>query len=553
MTNERGHLSCAPAAAGQLPRQRRNSRASRSTSRRASRSARGQTAVINVTLSVGALSEVVPVTGESPIAQPGKIDLGRTISAERDQEPSARVAEPVQLRVPAGERDGLREQRVRRAAHQRQRHARCAPTTRSTATPTPRRTARACACCRSRRCMVQEVKVITNGFAPEFGQTTGMVYNAITPSGTNDVPRLGELPLPPQGHVGAAVLPGADGDEARHRTSTTSPPRVGGPVVKDKWHFYGGVRVRRSRPVRANQRHHRHASNARRSARHPSRQTASSRRTQNVNFAFGKADYQVNPANRLSVRYLFFQNSRRTTSPAATTTTDRATDFMDRMDSVVGPADLDGRHHEAQRVAGSIRRAGTSSASPARTAGTGPAITVSGAANFGGPLDGAARAPASTSTQGIWQVLDNFTWIVGQATAFKAGIDVQFVADERVNTRACRSTRSRRSMPTTLAKSGANPFGYTTTSRTWATRRSATTRGFYGFFVQDDWQLSPQVKLLVRPALRRVRHPQPPGRSPPNPLSSDFKFDKNNFAPRVGPLMVARPRRRAPCCEPRPA
>jgi hypothetical protein len=27
--------------------------------------------------------------------------------------------------------------------------------------------------------LVREVKVITNGFAPEFGQTTGMVYNAI--------------------------------------------------------------------------------------------------------------------------------------------------------------------------------------------------------------------------------------------------------------------------------------------------------------------------------------------------------------------------------------
>ena len=35
--------------------------------------------------------------------------------------------------------------------------------------------------------LVREVKVITNGFAPEFGQTTGMVYNAITQSGTNDL------------------------------------------------------------------------------------------------------------------------------------------------------------------------------------------------------------------------------------------------------------------------------------------------------------------------------------------------------------------------------
>src|SRR2546428_12392793 len=33
--------------------------------------------------------------------------------------------------------------------------------------------------------MIQEVKVVTTGFAPEFGQTMGMVYNAVTPSGTN--------------------------------------------------------------------------------------------------------------------------------------------------------------------------------------------------------------------------------------------------------------------------------------------------------------------------------------------------------------------------------
>src|SRR3954463_8632800 len=39
----------------------------------------GQTALINVALSVGDISETITVTGESPIAQPGRIDLGRTI------------------------------------------------------------------------------------------------------------------------------------------------------------------------------------------------------------------------------------------------------------------------------------------------------------------------------------------------------------------------------------------------------------------------------------------------------------------------------------------
>ena len=44
---------------------------------------------------------------------------------------------------------------------------------------------------------IGEVKVTTSGYAPEFGQTMGLVYNAITPSGTNKHARRRQLPLPP--------------------------------------------------------------------------------------------------------------------------------------------------------------------------------------------------------------------------------------------------------------------------------------------------------------------------------------------------------------------
>ena len=43
--------------------------------------------------------------------------------------------------------------------------------------------------------MIREVKVVTSGYAPEFGQTMGMVYNAITPSGTNTLQGPGQLSL----------------------------------------------------------------------------------------------------------------------------------------------------------------------------------------------------------------------------------------------------------------------------------------------------------------------------------------------------------------------
>src|SRR5678816_768522 len=40
----------------------------------------GDTAIVNVTLEVGQISETVTVTSEVPVAQPGKIDLGRTLN-----------------------------------------------------------------------------------------------------------------------------------------------------------------------------------------------------------------------------------------------------------------------------------------------------------------------------------------------------------------------------------------------------------------------------------------------------------------------------------------
>jgi hypothetical protein len=40
----------------------------------------GQTAVIDVTMTVGALAETVSVTADAPVVDPGKIDLGRNLN-----------------------------------------------------------------------------------------------------------------------------------------------------------------------------------------------------------------------------------------------------------------------------------------------------------------------------------------------------------------------------------------------------------------------------------------------------------------------------------------
>jgi hypothetical protein len=99
--------------------------------------------------------------------------------------------------------------------------------------------------------MIQEVKVITTGFAPEFGQTMGMVFNAVTPSGTNAFHgqasylfRRREFSAFPfffgcSGVASTCTGPAANAvkPETKVDTGTAS---VGGPIVKNKLFFYGG-------------------------------------------------------------------------------------------------------------------------------------------------------------------------------------------------------------------------------------------------------------------------------------------------------------------------
>ncbi len=83
----------------------------------------GQSAIINVTLSVGNLSETVTVTQRSADRRARQDRPRPDHRGDRDPQPAAGLAQSLQLRVPPGQRHRLREQRVRRAAHQRQRLA----------------------------------------------------------------------------------------------------------------------------------------------------------------------------------------------------------------------------------------------------------------------------------------------------------------------------------------------------------------------------------------------------------------------------------------------
>jgi hypothetical protein len=233
-------------------------------------------------------------------------------------------------------------------------------------------------------------------------------------------------------------------------------------------------------------------------------------------------------------RYFLFKNLSPSnignTSATPRLTLDRATDFTDRMDSAsVQAATTEGANRLNELRVQFARR--HQFRTPGSTAASGPALIISGVADFGGPQIGDSTSTGFDFSQKIWQVIDNYTWVTG-SHAMKGGIDAQFIGDDRVAGNNFQYTFP--SIDAYLAaKAGTNPYGYTNLQQTFGKLDISYSSRFYGLFVQDDWQISSSIKLLY--GLRYDLFDVPQARPfAGNPYSNKFNVDKNNIGPRAG-------------------
>ena len=196
--------------------------------------------------------------------------------------------------------------------------------------------------------MIQEVKVVTTGFAPEFGQTMGMVYNAVTPSGTNTFQgegsylfRRNPFSAFPFFFGCGSTTPAANcpAIAAVRRPATSRARHQGRHRHRGRRrpdHQEQAVLLRRlgadaPRPVVDQPDHGRRRRSSRRSASSRSRPPRPN--VQTGKFAIGKGDYQINGNNRLTARWIRFHNDAPYNSGGGTATLERATNFLDAMDS----------------------------------------------------------------------------------------------------------------------------------------------------------------------------------------------------------------------------
>lgn len=376
--------------------------------------------------------------------------------------------------------------------------------------------------------MVREVKVITSGYAPEFGQTTGLVYNAITPSGTNQIRGAASYRFRRKAFSAFPFFFQGERTDARRPDTRvdTFTAEVGGPVVRDRLHYFFGFE-NTYRDLSAQSVITVLPENAARIGLAPQRGVVP--REQTGRFFIGKGDYQVTPSHRLTARSIVFRNDSPNNIGGGLTTLERTNDFLDAMESSSGQLVSSFGSSMLNELRVQYARRVQSRQANELTA-TGPAINIPGIAQFGGSIATASDAGFGF-TQGIWQVVDNVTYIRGNHS-YKFGGDLQFIRDTRTATLFQLYTFP--SIDAYLAaKNGTNPRAYTNfTQLIGDPDFEMETKGYSGF-VQDDWRLTPDFKLIY--GVRYDFYDYPDGQpDAPFEYSRQYDNDGNNFGPRAG-------------------
>lgn len=488
----------------------------------------GQIATVNSTLEAGAVSETVTITSDAPIADPGKIDLGRVMNTREVQNLPNVSRNPynfallqsnvtgrpnIEFGVPRINANGY----TRRTNYQLDGNNN---------TQADRGGIRLMPISDT---FVSEVQLVTNGFAAEFGNTPGLIMNAVTPTGTNGFHGSASYRFrrTPMSSRPFNTSPTSQKPETKVDNVTGA---VGGPIIKDKWHFYTGYEwVKRDlggEPQRVIT-----ISDANKQALiaagvSPDAFPTAIPAAQKVNFFIVRTDAQLNDANRLTGRFNYFKNLSPNNIAGGLTTLERSIDFDDKsyslglqLASILSDSFLNEfRYQFAKRDSRNIANANS---------GTGPSIVITGVANFGAPENQNTIAPLQKTNQ----IQNNLTWTTGNHVA-KFGFGFNHIDDTRRTNSFVRYTFSSIANYVS-AVNGVNRRAYTRFDQIFGDTNIAYNSTFFNFFAQDDWKVTRNLKVNYGVRYDQYQIPDADPAAAYEP-SRDFKVDKNNFAPRLG-------------------
>jgi hypothetical protein len=372
---------------------------------------------------------------------------------------------------------------------------------------------------------VREVQTITDSFAPEFGDTTGDTYNVITNSGTNDFHGMFHwIDRPSSTNARPMLL--APGRPKPDLASSDYVVNAGGPIKKNKLFYFGSYEHFRrggasggAGPITIS------PANAQ-AIGLPASQLATPPSVEHATFADARLDWTINSKNEAFLRLNYFRNEFPYNSGVGgLNALDNAYDFHDRayilaaqIVSTISPTLLNefrfswGYRHEFHI--------------PGSETGPGPSISISGVANFNGIT---GKVDSFDEKQPTFY--DNFTAIHGAHT-FKMGFQIDHVLDNQESFTSDAYNFS--SIANYLAaKSGANPYAYTTYSTVFGDTNLGYHSLFWGWYAQDTWQVKPTFTFIYGVRYDKFR-PPPAEVNAPFADTRSFDSPSGNFQPRVG-------------------
>lgn len=480
----------------------------------------GQAAVLNITLTVGT-QETLTVTTDTPPVDLAKTDVGRNLT-EREIKNLPNVSRnPYNFALLEGGVTGNENNEfgVPRFAVNGQMLRINYQVDGNTNTQKDRAGLRLLP---MSEVMIKEVQIVSSGYAPEFGQTTGMVYNAVTPSGTNATRgevayrfRRKSFSAWPFGTTPVQrAIPSNKPDNSLDIPTAT----IGGPIVRNKLFYYAGSERTYqdlTDPITIDPAAAAQIGLAAQPVNVPAYRSAF--------FLIGKVDYTITPKHRMNFRWNTFRNDNPFMGAGGLTAAERSQDFKDVMYSAGSQliSTLGDNRLNELRVQYATRHTQRFNHDAAVD---GVSVNVTGVANFG-----PATNDGEDFVQSISQVIDNLTWLRGNHS-YKMGVDYQFIDDHRAV-----ALPSQFTFPTIQAyldaKSGVNLKSYTTFAQTIGQPAFDMTNSMVSLFAQDDWKVTPDFKVIY--GLRWDYNLYPSGIAG-SPYQETFNRDGDNISPRFG-------------------
>lgn len=491
----------------------------------------GQTATVDLGLETGDVSATVTITSDAPIADAAKIDVGRVMNSREVENLPLVSRNPynyslLQANVTGRPNSEFGVPRINANGYARRTNYQLDGNNNTQADRSGIRLMPIS------EIFVSEVQLVTNGFSAEFGNTPGLIMNAVTPSGTNEISGSVSYRFRRTPFYARPIFYNSPNDLPNNKADDFA-AAVGGPIIKDRWQYYGGFEyIKRGlavEPLRLitinNTTRNRLINEAGVS---PDAFPAAIPTQQDAKFFIIRTDAQLTDAHRLTGRFNYFKNLTSSNTNGQTLTLDRTIDFDDlsysgaaQLVSVFSPDAINEfRFQYAKRNSVNL---------PSPFTPTGPSIVITGAeaASFGPAENLNTVAPLETITE----FRDNFTLTRGEHT-IKFGGSVSRIYDFRRS-----GIFSRFTFPSInayiAARNGTNPRGYTSYTASFGNPEFEYKSFFYNLFAQDDWKVT--QKLKVNYGLRYDLYKIPEAdETSPFAASREFNVDKNNFAPRLG-------------------